>query len=218
MRKLLDLIARVATNLFIIATIVFISVDTLPLGDSHFKNWSIHQPIKEARVALRQKVLNPLGLWQGIWALFCPDPVRYSEWLSADLTFPDGQQKTWMSMNFTEMDFWEWKRQNRMINYVQYLQDKTMIKARVFLPLVAHLAETETLPDSQGDPQFPSRIVLYSNEKEVKSPPDTTERALMVIDQPELSLKNSWFLGKPLVKRWKDVKTSVVWSWERPKP
>jgi hypothetical protein len=62
-------------------------------------------------------VLNRVGLWQGSWALFAPNPAINNAWLSVDVTAPDGTQQTWNSTYWSETSSWERFRRYRFINY-----------------------------------------------------------------------------------------------------
>lgn len=63
-------------------------------------------------------VLNRIGLWQGEWSMFAPDPVVTNGWLSAELTYPDGERRTWTSRSWNRASGVEKFVDFRHLNYV----------------------------------------------------------------------------------------------------
>lgn len=211
---------RFITNIFIVFIIFAVIVDTFPWGDGDFQKYPLQKEIDRFQEGLRRNVLNKLGIEQGIWALFGPEPISVIEGLRAELIYPDGQTREWESLNFTDLTFWEWKDQTRLLNYIQNVQAPYMIRNRVQLPLLAYLAETEKIPNSVdgAELQSPQRIILKRHRRKVLPPFSDKQRAQLEAESPELSQKNSWLLGKRLIKRWKDVETYRIGSWKRPEP
>jgi hypothetical protein len=192
---------RIITNIFLLILIPLLIVDTFPFGDDgliHFQT-----------VSQLQRKISPLldatGLWQGVWAIFAPEPLRTNVRLSANLRYADGQEGIWNSPNWTEMTWWEWKRNYRMIQYLRYVQSEVMREREVFKPLVHYLSETQTQPDAEGNLQYPMHITLNRHRRAVLPPfpPNETE-------------KLTWrLLGAPVQKRFAEEQTYVMCWWNR---
>lgn len=58
--------------------------------------WSFPLPLRPLQRINR--VIAPYMAWSGLsqgWALFAPDPTYVNVWLDAEITYRDGQKKTW---------------------------------------------------------------------------------------------------------------------------
>jgi hypothetical protein len=91
---------RPILNAFLAAIVIVITIDTLP----------------QSPPAL-QRALTPflvrLGINQGPWALFAPDPDRTNTRISAEITYRDGEQRTWHAPDWSRMSAWDKWRLHR---------------------------------------------------------------------------------------------------------
>lgn len=67
-------------------------------------------------------VLNRLGIWQGQWSMFAPNPSVNNYWLTAELQTPDGEKVEWSSPYWPEASTWEKFHGFRSLNYYNRLQ------------------------------------------------------------------------------------------------
>lgn len=65
--------------------------------------------------------LNRIGLWQGPWTMFTPDPVIGNGWFSAELTLSDGSTVKWDSPYWADKSTWEKFVRFRHVNYYNRL-------------------------------------------------------------------------------------------------
>jgi hypothetical protein len=67
-------------------------------------------------------ITNRIGVWQGEWPLFAPDPIINNSWISAELWRPDGTlANTWNSPYWAGESGFEKFRNFRMLNYYNRL-------------------------------------------------------------------------------------------------
>ena len=85
-------------NAFLAATVIVITIDTLP----------------QSPPALQRAVtplLVRLGINQGPWNLFAPEPDRTNTRISAEITYRDGEQRTWQAPDWSRASAWDkWVR------------------------------------------------------------------------------------------------------------
>ena len=80
-------VRRRAVRWFVILLITVMFVDSAP------QSWSwLRRPKRAVSV-----VLNRIGLWQGEWSMFAPDPVLNNGWFTAEIHSPDGTVSQWNS-------------------------------------------------------------------------------------------------------------------------
>jgi hypothetical protein len=101
---------RWITGFFLILTGLMVA-DVIP---------SEHLPLPQFKRALTM-LLSRVGLWQGQWSMFAPDPVINNAWLEADLRDREGRQTHWSSPYWAEVDAWGKFRRFREINYFNRL-------------------------------------------------------------------------------------------------
>jgi hypothetical protein len=65
--------------------------------------------------------LNRVGLWQGPWTMFTPDPVIGNGWFSDELTLSDGSVLKWDSPYWADKGTWEKFVRFRYVNYYNRL-------------------------------------------------------------------------------------------------
>lgn len=98
---------RLFARLLVLIVLTFIFVEAAP-GRLSITRW--------ARPKL-SPVLTRLGLWQGEWTLFAPNPGINNAWLSAEIYPPHGDVRMWNSTYFAEASGWELFLHFRHINY-----------------------------------------------------------------------------------------------------
>ncbi len=87
---------RTLVSLFFCVLASSLILDAIPWS------WTSLVPAKESLSSL----YNRIGLWQGEWPLFAPNPVVDNGWLSADYTDVEGNRYTWNSPHWVQTDAW----------------------------------------------------------------------------------------------------------------
>lgn len=102
---------RRAVRLFALVAIFVIVLDTLP------RNWDwLTSPKRSV-----SSVLNRIGLWQGEWPLFAPDPFINNGWFTADVRSGDGTVTQWNSPYWSEFGAWDKFVRFRHVDYFNRL-------------------------------------------------------------------------------------------------
>lgn len=141
--------------------------------------WLAHTKLKVS------PLLRRIGLWQGEWTLFAPNPIIHNAWLSAEVYSPDGELSTWNSPYWANSSSWERFRRFRYINYYIRMQTENKLVAddmadylaRKLIaptarPLVSEsLRETEPLPAGASEVW---KLSLYRNQMNLSLPADGT--------------------------------------------
>ena len=83
-----------AINAFIAAMLAILAIDALP-----------QTPVGVQ--LLIQPTLTRLGIYQGTWTLFAPDPDRTNTRLRAEITYRDGERATWTMPDWRKVSAWE---------------------------------------------------------------------------------------------------------------
>jgi hypothetical protein len=78
--------------------------------------------------------LGRIGLWQGQWVMFSPNPVLNNAWYSLEVERAEGEPETvWISPAWQEASGWERFRRFREMNYFSRLcADRNHLAARDF--------------------------------------------------------------------------------------
>ena len=66
-------------------------------------------------------VLDVTGLWQGSWELFAPTPDRINVRIVATIQWKDGTSSTVCQPSWSEMSWWDRKRNFRLMSYYDNL-------------------------------------------------------------------------------------------------
>ena len=88
---------RVVHNLFIAALVFFLLLDGLPCGHDY------HRRVKD----YFSPFLRQVGLIQGSWKLFAPNPDHLNTWVEAKVTFSDESTWSWSTPNWPERSHFE---------------------------------------------------------------------------------------------------------------
>jgi hypothetical protein len=100
-----------AIRLLAILFCVFVAIDVIP------ESYSLASRPK----AWVHSILVPLGLSQGDWPLFAPNPVLNNGVLVAELTDHSGNSAVWTSIDWQEASVWTKFYRFRHMNYQQRL-------------------------------------------------------------------------------------------------
>lgn len=100
---------RFAIRLGVTMTAILIAIDTMPT------NISFMQPLKNVVFP----ILGSIGLAQGDWPLFAPNPVLKNGSIVAEVCDRSGQQGTWSSPDWARTTPWEKFYRFRHMNYYQ---------------------------------------------------------------------------------------------------
>jgi hypothetical protein len=103
---------RMGVRLFVLAMSAIILIETLP------RDWGGKSigGIAQAKTHLSPWT-SRLGLWQGEWPLFAPNPVLNNAWVSADIRERQGATIHWNSTYWATASSWEKFRHFRKVNY-----------------------------------------------------------------------------------------------------
>jgi hypothetical protein len=135
----------ISVNVFI-ATIVFIVlIDTLP------------QTPKAVRTALTPLLIR-LGINQGEWNLFAPEPDRVNTRWRVEITYRDGERRVWRGPDWAKVSPWQKWVQHRHVEWL----DHVMNNGPAWEPWCRWLARTER-PDFPEADRGAEVRVIYAN-------------------------------------------------------
>ena len=100
---------------FVAAWIILVAIDTLPTAYSPFTSLKY-----ETNHRLRH-----LGLSQGDWPLFAPDPVLMNGVIVAELIDQKRNPHSWSSIDWSQASIWEKFYRFRHMNYLQRVGNTT---------------------------------------------------------------------------------------------
>lgn len=111
-------------------------------------------------------VLNRVGLWQGDWSMFAPDPETDNGWISAELVDAEQTSSSWNSPIWSEVDSWGKFYRFRHINFYNRLpQNVNLLAWGDFADYLARDAEHRTHVRI-------AKISLYRNHLNLLRPED----------------------------------------------
>lgn len=136
---------RTTIKLFVLALFTLIAIDTAPVGmSSDAKAFSLVYQIK---VKLRP-YLRAVGLWQGEWQLFAPDPVLSNNWwtieargeMASELrdelsqsNKPTGATYSWNTPFWGDVSAFEKTYKRRHVSYFRRLSDFPRMVVRDYM-------------------------------------------------------------------------------------
>ncbi len=88
-------------------------VDALP-------NWIL--PGLDRVDAVVSRPLRAMGIWQGNYRLFAPDPDRVNSWLEVVVMFDDGRNATWTTWDWRERGFYERIARGHAVKWAELVQ------------------------------------------------------------------------------------------------
>ena len=135
---------RFLIRAFVLLFVIVIVHETVPFGNLD---------------GIQRRPLSPvlarLGLSQGVWRLFAPNPNRMTSWVSAEMQRSDGQLTTWQSPIWADVGAIEKFFRFRHLNYYNRFQK----------PLYPTVAQdlADQLRRSQLDAESIRQVRLYQN-------------------------------------------------------
>jgi len=146
---------RTLHNLFIFALLFLLLVDALPCTHDG------HKRVKD----FIDPVVDRLGLWQGNWRLFAPDPDHMNTWVEAKVTFSDGSIWRWETP--------DWRKRGHLEKFVQGRHPKfwdafRLDKRKGVWPHVADYAARIAPPHANG--AKPRKVELIRHWWDVPPP------------------------------------------------
>jgi hypothetical protein len=99
----------VAIRIFVLVFAVVVAIDTLP--DAWTQRFHFRRDL--------HRCLAYLGLWQGDWPLFAPNPTLRNGWIVAEIRDKDGNQAIWVSTDWSKASVWQKFYGARHLNYHQ---------------------------------------------------------------------------------------------------
>src|SRR5262245_228682 len=81
-------------NAFIATILLFVAIDTVPQAPD-----AVHKGLAP--------LLTRIGMNQGRWNLFGPDPDRVNTRWRAEITYRDGEQRQWRGPDWSNVSAWD---------------------------------------------------------------------------------------------------------------
>lgn len=145
---------RVAVRCFALIIICTMVIDALPYA------WMGRNAVRRTLSA----GLNRIGLWQGEWSMFAPDPVINNGWLTVELQSASGPTLQWDSPQWAQASGWEKFVRFRHLNFYNRLPQIWNLRATDdFLNYVAR---------QSGEPV--DKAKLFKNQLRLRMPSDGT--------------------------------------------
>lgn len=174
--RLSQRMSRGLIRAFVVGMVVLIAVQTMP------RKWAWMQPAKEMVGPMTKR----LGVWQGEWNLFAPDPMLNNAWLSAEVYAPNGELTMWNSTYWGTATGRQKFRDFRMMNLGNRLHNRDAAAHEDFADYVARQIisptaraipiGTENQPQLvQNDGKQPTatwRLKLYRSQLKMTLPAD----------------------------------------------
>lgn len=160
---------RFAIPLFVLMFASAIAIDTYP------KNWAYRSPLKETV----HGILGALGLQQGDWPLFAPNPRIRTGLIVGEILDGEGNTALWVSTDWAKASVWEKFYRARHLNYLQrVIQNSTASTdlADYLHSAIPHrervepgIRWTEDSEPKMSDPLVPPvrQIVLYHHLRRI---------------------------------------------------
>jgi len=148
----IDRLRLYAINTFIAAILLIVMIDALP----------------QSPAALRLAIVplaTRLGISQGQWTLFAPDPDRVNMLLKAEITYRDGQRREWNGPNWRQVSPWEKWTGHRRREWFDHIAGQNA--ARAWEPWCRYLARIQR-PDFENADRGAEVRVIY---REATNPP-----------------------------------------------
>jgi len=164
---------RIAVNGFIAVVLAVVAIDTLP----------------QSPTALHERLtpwLLRLGVNQGMWNLFAPEPDRVNTRLTADVTYRDGEKREWRGPSWNEVSIWQKWAGHRHVEWFDH--GILPNNAPAWEPWCRHIARQARpeLPDADKG----AEVRLLYHEAEV---PPASERPWPSMRQP-MQFDEGWVL------------------------
>lgn len=118
-------------------------------------------------VTATNEAANAMGIWQGQWQMFAPNPSVNHYWLSAEIIAPDGTKEDWASPYWPSISAWEKFLNFRSLNYYNRICTRTYRHAAEDLAdflVREHATKNDLRPEE-------IKIKLYANGLSMADPP-----------------------------------------------
>lgn len=166
---------------FVLLIVAMIVIDAWPV-----QSWNLI--IKRPTV----KLMDMIGLRQGSWAMFTPNPVLNNRWISAEMKTKDGRTINWDSPLWSRATIWEKFVGFRHVNYFNRIfQSWCTTGGEDFLQ---HLARNSH-EDLQSVQMHLNRMDLVMPEDGSMPPREETEWRLIL--EPWLAREGDGLLSNP---------------------
>jgi hypothetical protein len=170
---------RLALNLFLATILLVVIIDTLPQAPP-----ALHTAVKP--------LVELLAIHQGPWALFAPNPDKTNTRLLAEITYRDGEERIWHSLNWTNASAWDKWTKHRHLEWFDHVPNYK--HARLYEAWSRHIAR-EARPDlASADQGAEVRIIVAQAEippaserpwKSFREPRPFDDRWVLTIEQLE---------------------------------
>lgn len=145
---------RWACNAFIAALLLLIFIDGMP---------TTPEPVRY----LFDSTVDRLGIWQGPWYLFSPDPDNQNSRFRAEITYYDGETREWRSPGWERLSPAQAFRKHRQLEY--YDKFWSVSREPVWDSLADYLAHSER-PGATGAKR-PKQVRMIAELAAVNLPP-----------------------------------------------
>jgi hypothetical protein len=140
---------RYAVNAFIAVVLATMAIDMLPQSPA-----ALHMAVAPG--------LKRLGLDQGMWNLFAPDPDQVNTRLRAEITYRDGEKREWCGPYWAKMSAWDkWVGHRRFEWYDHVVLQPS---APIWESWCRYLARTERPDLPNGDRGAEVRLIYMQAE------------------------------------------------------
>ena len=167
--------SKLPSRIFLLIVMVLITIDVWPV-----QRWNriAKQPVAQS--------LDMIGLRQGSWAMFTPNPVLNNRWFSAEMTTKDGKITNWDSPLWSRASVWDKFVQFRHVNYYN----------RVYQPWCLPGAKDYMNYRARQSAEELESIQLHQNHLELVMPEDGT---LPPRDEAEWRLITEPWIGNKVI-------------------
>jgi hypothetical protein len=160
-------------NTFIAAVLLILVIDTLPQSP-----FAMH-------IAIRPLLIR-LGIHQGAWTLFAPDPDRMNTRLRAEITYRDGERRKWIGPDWRRRSAWETWVGHRRFEWLDHIA--TQNGAPAWEPWCRYLARSQRPELKDADRGAEVRVIYH----EAAVPP-ADQRPWRSIGEP-MEFDEGWVL------------------------
>jgi hypothetical protein len=135
-----------AVNTLIVAILSIVVIDTFPQSPTGL------------RLAMTPLIVR-LGLNQGEWNLFAPDPDRVNTRLLVEITYRDGERRTWHEPAWPRMSPWDKWLKHRHMEWSESIASQA--GAPAWEPWCRHLARSERPQWDNADQAAEVRAIYH---------------------------------------------------------
>jgi hypothetical protein len=137
---------RYAVNTLIVAILLLVAIDTFP------------QSPTALRLAIAPMMVR-LGINQGEWNLFAPDPDRVNTRLKAEITYRDGEHRTWLEPDWPRVSPWGKWLGHRHMEWCESIASQG--GAPAWEPWCRHLARSQRPDWEDADRGAQVRVIYH---------------------------------------------------------